>query len=196
MVHIPYCNWRYAVEIWKEIEVRGHALKVSNLGRVHIAAKTTTFTYVRLGKRASGSATFKERILTPSKTQLGYMEVAFTHKRKRYRFLVHRLVATAFVLGYSDDKVVNHIDGDKLNNDPSNLEWITPGENSKHAWATDLIPIRGEKNFNARFNERQIRHIRKALARGFPVNSMAIITGVTTAAILKIRDRKTWAHVA
>lgn len=182
------------MEIWKEIEVRGHSMKVSNRGRVHIAAKTTNFVTVRLGKRRMQTATFKERILTPKKMQLGYLEVAFTHKRKRYRFLVHRLIAQAFVPGFGDGFVVNHLDGDKLNNKPSNLEWTTPGKNTDHAWKSKLFPL-GEKHANSKLTEQQVKHIRRALARGFSLNSLAIIAGVSNGTIIKIRERETWAHV-
>lgn len=184
------------MEIWKEIEVRGHKLEVSSLGAVRIAAKTTTFTFVQRGKRRTQSATFKERVLKPSLQQLGYLEVAFTHKRKRNRFLVHRLVATAFVPGYADGRVVNHIDGNKLNNAPSNLEWVTPGENSKHAWEANLIGTRGAGSPRAVLTERQVRYIRRALATGtISLSGIAVIAGVSNANIIKIRDRKSWAHI-
>lgn len=52
---------------------------------------------------------------------------------------VHRLVAQAFVSGYSEGKHVNHIDGNKFNNCSSNLEWVTRSENMLHAYDTGLI---------------------------------------------------------
>jgi hypothetical protein len=183
------------VERWKEIELRGYKMLISDRGQVRLPAKSTTFSAIRLGKPMTQTCTFKERTLKPTKTIHGYLEVKFVHQRKTFKFLVHRLVATAFVDGAGDGMVVNHMDGNKLNNAPENLEWVTPGRNSEHAWEIKKIPIRGIQNANAKFTEQQIRHIRKALARGFPANSLAIIAGVSTAAILKIRDRKTWAHI-
>ena len=55
-------------------------------------------------------------------------------KRKEY---IHRLVAMAFVPRFYGD-VVNHMDGDKRNNAPSNLEWVTAEENIRHAHRTGL----------------------------------------------------------
>jgi hypothetical protein len=50
---------------------------------------------------------------------------------RRYR--VHRLVAQLFLLPDASRPHVNHIDGNKLNNHVSNLEWCTPEENHAHA---------------------------------------------------------------
>ena len=49
--------------------------------------------------------------------------------KKRRNFTVHSLVAKYFVDGYKEGLVVNHIDGNTLNNNPNNLEWVTQREN-------------------------------------------------------------------
>jgi len=53
---------------------------------------------------------------------------------------LHRLIAMTFneCPGYFDEYVVNHIDGDKLNNLPTNLEWVTPSDNAFHAYREGL----------------------------------------------------------
>lgn len=53
-------------------------------------------------------------------------------------FLSHRTVAFAMCHKPEGCNVVNHIDGNKLNNAPENLEWTTPGGNQQHAYSTGL----------------------------------------------------------
>lgn len=66
--------------------------------------------------------------------------VALVRYGKSKTFMIHRLVATAFVRGKESWLEVNHIDGDHSNNCADNLEWITPEENMDHALRNGLIP--------------------------------------------------------
>lgn len=58
---------------------------------------------------------------------------------KKQQLVLHKLLAMNFLNGYQAGLVVNHIDGDKTNFDLSNLEWVTPSENTKKAYETKLI---------------------------------------------------------
>jgi len=118
------------MEIWESIIYRGKLLEVSNYGKV---------------KTENGK---KNR-----KTQLnsgGYE--CFTMDKM---YLIHRIVASAFVDNPSDKKEVNHKDGNKLNNHWTNLEWVNRSENNYHAIRvlghkrnTDGLRIANENGLN------------------------------------------------
>lgn len=81
------------------------------------------------------------RIEKTRKSNSGYEMVRYLPYGEDY---VHRLVAKHF-LNVSDKYYVNHIDGNKLNNHYSNLEWVTPKENGEHASKIGLINKNSEK---------------------------------------------------
>lgn len=68
----------------------------------------------------------------------GYECLKLTCKGRRESFLLHRLVATAFVPNPNNLETVNHIDGNKQNNAASNLEWCSHLDNIRHAIDTGL----------------------------------------------------------
>lgn len=72
-------------------------------------------------------------------TSHGYKRVTLFLNKKRKRFMLHRLIMLTFNPIENADKMqVNHIDGNKLNNNIENLEWCTPSENIRHAIKTGL----------------------------------------------------------
>lgn len=93
----------------------------------------------------------KEKILTSKVSRTGY---EITHLRKDGKNChpsVHRLVAEAFIPNVESKPTVNHIDGDKLNNSVSNLEWATHKEQSDHAFESDLIVKHNSKLYSPSF---------------------------------------------
>lgn len=78
------------------------------------------------------------RILKTTINQNGYECVTLRKNNMQYVRRVHRLVADAFYDGDHSDLDVNHIDGNKLNNNLSNLEFCTRAENIQHAFRTGL----------------------------------------------------------
>lgn len=75
----------------------------------------------------------------------GYSKINIYTREGTVQLLVHRLVAECFVPGMDHGLEVNHIDGDKANNDCSNLEWVTSRENNLHALQTGLRVPSGQK---------------------------------------------------
>ena len=78
------------------------------------------------------------RALTPQTSWNGYSRIELSRRGKAKKHLVHRLVASTFVQNPDNKPCVNHIDGVKLNNHFSNLEWVTRSENQLHAYRLGL----------------------------------------------------------
>lgn len=75
----------------------------------------------------------------------GYYLVTLCHEGVRKNKRIHRLLMEAFVPNPENKEHVNHIDGNKLNNSLSNLEWATCKENSNHVVKLGLCDKRNEK---------------------------------------------------
>ena len=78
-------------------------------------------------------------MLSIKSTDNEYLRVNLTHKGKRKRRSIHRLVAETFKPNTTgEDLQINHIDGDKFNNHVDNLEWCTCRDNISHAFEKGL----------------------------------------------------------
>jgi hypothetical protein len=64
----------------------------------------------------------------------GYVHITRSENNKKYRYRVHTIIANVFVPNPNGFKYVNHIDSNKLNNSPENLEWCTNSQNVYHGW--------------------------------------------------------------
>ena len=73
---------------------------------------------------------------------VGYYQVVLYKNGKKKHIRVHRLVAQYFVSNPHNKKQVNHIDGNKLNNNFENLEWVSNSENTKHGYDNGLYRSR------------------------------------------------------
>lgn len=76
----------------------------------------------------------------------GYATVSLYVNGKYKHLSVHRLVAEKYLPNPENKPQVNHKDGNKLNNDVSNLEWVTHSENIRHAIDNNLIKYKVGKN--------------------------------------------------
>ena len=110
--------------------------------------------------------------------------------------LVNRIVALALLPNPKNDPDVNHIDGNKANNHPSNLEWSSRSANEKHAFRTGLKATRGSQNSNAKLTAAQVLEIRLLAEDGSNTASvLARQFGVSPTTINSIIERKTWTHL-
>jgi hypothetical protein len=79
-----------------------------------------------------------EKILKPAIGSHGYFSVVLCKNKKQTSTCIHRIIAEAFIENTNNHRCINHIDGNKLNNQLSNLEWCSHSHNNKHAYDTGL----------------------------------------------------------
>ena len=126
----------------------------------------------------------------------GYRQIGVYRDKKRKVFRVHGLVASAFIGNRPIGLTVNHIDGNKLNNNASNLEYCTPSENMNHALALGLISHKGERNPTAKLTEGNVVDIRKLWKTGkYTQREIGQMFHVVRTTIGLIVTRKRWSHI-
>lgn len=126
----------------------------------------------------------------------GYRYVLFSDCGKSKKFLVHRLVAMTFIDNLNYYPQVNHLDGNKSNNDICNLEWVTAQQNCHHAIANKLyVNAKGINCSNAKLNDDIVRDIRKQAASGIWHKILAAQYGIGRKAVTKIVNLQRWKHV-
>jgi len=100
-------------------------------------------------RKTPARGTFVGKILTLLKNEWGYQKVDITINGKRMGKYVHSLVAEAFIgKRPAGDIEINHKDGNKEHNHYTNLEYCTPSENEKHAYAIGLRTPREQNGKN------------------------------------------------
>ena len=100
----------------------------------------------------------KKQISTQQATR-GYMTATLHNTTLKKTFYVHRLVALTHIPLIQGKNLVNHKDGNKLNNKVNNLEWMTPRENSIHSIKTLRKEV-GENHSRARVPNELVLGIR------------------------------------
>ena len=146
-------------------------------------------------------STFKNKFLVKKMRTDGYFVVSIKRFGKSTWYPIHRLVAEEFIPNPENKPCVNHKDGNKLNNEVSNLEWCTYGENAKHAFANGLkepTKLFGEEHGMSKLTIEVVRHIRKNYVprdKEFGQHALARRFGVDQYTIWAVINNKTWKGV-
>lgn len=120
-------------EKWRDVVGYEGIYEVSNKGRVRTHKNKTTYT------KKHGVRHWKQRYLKDKTPNGRDVRVSLWKDGKHKVFLVHRLVAFAFMPVVKGKECINHIDGNPKNNNVENLEWCNHLENNRHAFETGLM---------------------------------------------------------
>jgi hypothetical protein len=169
-------------EEWRAVVGHEDGYEVSNLGRIR---RVRHLPVTQIGHvRALGRITVSRR----------YQTVQLYRYGRSSSHLVSRLVAEAF-LGPPPTPLheVNHRNGDRSNNRPGNLEWVTRAENVRHSVQTGLFAV-GERQWKAKLTADDVLIIREM--RGH-VSQLDLATrfGVSNATISNVQLKYSWRHI-
>lgn len=142
-------------EIWRDVVGYEGYYKVSNIGNIKGVCRRV-YSY-------NGGLTIPERQMIPYKHKCGYLKIALTKEHNPITYLVHRLVAIAFIDNPENKRTVNHKDGNRTNNGVANLEWMTHKENIIHSF-TNLNRVAYHKGkYGKEYNPQCVRVIKTTL---------------------------------
>ena len=168
----------------KIIKIKGHKTDYT----VTTSGDVYSLNYGRSGKKKK----LKQQM------SKGYLYVNIYYKKKLYRKLVNRLVAKAFIPNPKNLPEVNHKDGNKENNNVTNLEWVTSKENTFHAFKNNLRYVhKGENATDSKITNKQAHEICKLLEENkLGTREIADKVGVSFAIVSNIKHEKAWLDVS
>ncbi len=160
-------------EKWVKLETIRGKYELSNLGRLR--KYVAKYKYPILMKGCLGSQ--------------GYWTYHLVVKRE----LAHRIIAKTFIPNPYNLPLINHKDGNKLNNSIENLEWCTPKENIVHAAKTGLMKwVRGEESSKAKLNNRKVLDIYHSSEK---TTILSKKYKIDQSVIFDIKSGNSWRHI-
>lgn len=164
---LPVVGW----EGWYEVSDQGRVHRVAARARVRTGGMLAAFT-----------------------DRKGYRRVQLSQAGRRKYIRVHQLVSQAFLDPAPAGYEVNHRDGDKGNNRPSNLEWVTRKANMEHAIRTGLMRTPGLGHGSRKLTPRQVIEIRQ-LQETLRPSQLAARFGISDTHVRDIVARRRWAKL-
>lgn len=155
------------------------------------------YTHYLIDEKGNIYSLSRNKLLKPIKNKDGYYRVCLCENNVRHYRFVHRLVALQFIpIENPELLVVNHKDGNKINNNVDNLEWVTSRENTLHAINMNLWSPCNDNNFNAKLSNEDVYKIRTMYKQGLKISEInKIYNNVTWENIKHIVTYKTFKNI-
>lgn len=167
-------------EVWKPIAGYEGLYEVSNLGNVR------SYQNFGFGLRK------EPKMIKPSINSYGYLGLTLCKNTKHRYKTIHRIVAETFIKTEGAGLQIDHINGIKTDNRVTNLEWVTPKENTLRSVRLGLKP-RGEKHGNSKLKQKEVETIRALYKTGkHTQRQLGAIFGVSHSVVGKIVRNEAW----
>jgi hypothetical protein len=171
---------------WKDIRGYEGLYQISNTGLIKSLPKSW------ISGKNKVTRVKPETILKTCLVGNGYQSVTLSNNRIS-KFYVHKLVISHFKDNPLNLKEINHIDGNKLNNQIDNLEYCTSSYNKQHAWDNNLRTFSFKNHAKAKLSNEIAEKIRKEYQTGkFTQRDLAKKYDIVVSGINQIIKNKNW----
>ncbi len=134
------------------------------------------------------------KLISVAVGKIGYYKVNLWSKNKYKTLYIHRILADIFLPKLNGKTFINHIDGNKLNNNLSNLEWCNAKHNSIEAIRIGLVPL-GEKRKGSKLSNEDALTIYNLVHSGISRAVLSKMFGISKTQISQIKNKREWKHI-
>ena len=178
-------------DVWEDVLEFESFYQISNFGRLRSKSRI-----VANGQDNKSERLVIGRIIKTQNNGKGYLQYYVSIHRKRIMRYAHRLVAYYFLPNPNHYTEINHKDGNKSNNNVSNLEWCSKSQNMVHAINTGLkVSQKGEEVARAKLNNESVLQIRKLASEKMLHKDIAKKFNISIGYIWHLVNKTKWKHI-
>jgi len=136
-----------------------------------------------------------EKILRSYKEGNGYMRIELNKNGSAKKHSIHRLVAGAFLGKRELPYEVNHINGNRVDNNVENLEWLTRSQNIRDTHIKGRHNQKSEKNNATKLTNREVSRIKLACLCGIKKSEISKIYNIAESTVFSIANGTNWKNI-
>jgi len=192
VLNLDACEIPDPTETWLDIPGYKNYYQVSDRGHIKSLSRW---------EKGLRTKRIQEKILKSIVSTKGYLQVGLYKNNSMTIYQVHRLVLLTFQGDCPEGLQVNHIDGNRKNNNLENLEYVTPSENLLHSF--NILGRKGfgigscgESHGSSKLTDQEVKKIRSKYSKETVTRrELAGKYGVSVSTITQIISRKLWKHI-